>query len=248
MNMDPTGIKCEHQRRAVCAALINVFGGDDLRSRRLFSLFERDYSNATNFVVMRYVAAGAATVGLNEEEKATLMRTLYLSLATSYDALARFPQDWADSAGFVPVARVASTTPAAAKAAPTRAFPVDTAEALSAMVIVFGTVARVLLDAVQAATRNDRTMLGQILSEAMAQTQLRQGLSARVATWADTDGSDDRLASNLGPVDLRAIVHILYLSACDALGPVAADQLLSQAIQRAQSLPAAVEFSPDTLL
>lgn len=242
-------LKLGHRRRAVYAALIKVLGDADARPRKVFAVFERNFASPVHFLVMRFVAEAQAAAGLSEDEKVALMRAVYLSLATPYESLPHFPQDWAEGA------LVASPTDAAANA-PMAAAPADRAapasaavvEPPSAQAIVFGAVARALLGAVRAAVRSNRGMIGQMISDAMSHTQLRQGLPARVSTWVDGGGVDDRLANSLHGTDLRAIVHVLYLAACDALGPVAADQLLSQSIMRAQSLPASVEFSPDNLL
>jgi len=47
---------------------------------------------------------------------------------------------------------------------------------------------------------------------------------------------------------LQAILHRLYVSACELFGPVVVDRLLAEAVARAERLPAAQEFAPRRLL
>lgn len=48
--------------------------------------------------------------------------------------------------------------------------------------------------------------------------------------------------------DRRAVLHLAYVAACEYLGPVAADQLLSRAIKAAEALPEGRRFPPRQLL
>jgi hypothetical protein len=43
-------------------------------------------------------------------------------------------------------------------------------------------------------------------------------------------------------------VNLLYVALCEALGPVAADQVLTRAVKRAEQGPAARLFSPRKLM
>jgi len=48
--------------------------------------------------------------------------------------------------------------------------------------------------------------------------------------------------------DMRRVVNMLYIGACEYFGPEHADGMLHDAIQEAEDLPAAKEFSPKELL
>jgi hypothetical protein len=48
--------------------------------------------------------------------------------------------------------------------------------------------------------------------------------------------------------DLSSLAHLLYVGLCDAVGPVAADAILTHAVEIAGRLPDARSFSPRQLL
>lgn len=50
------------------------------------------------------------------------------------------------------------------------------------------------------------------------------------------------------PDDMRRVVNMLYIGACEYFGPDEADSMLHEAIREAEELPAAKEFSPKELL
>lgn len=50
------------------------------------------------------------------------------------------------------------------------------------------------------------------------------------------------------PEAMQALVHLLYLGACEYFGPVKTDEMLAAAVAEAEQLPEATLFSPRTLL
>ncbi|HDP88748.1 MAG TPA: hypothetical protein ENN42_02150 [Thioalkalivibrio sp.] len=58
----------------------------------------------------------------------------------------------------------------------------------------------------------------------------------------------EQLPTSLDVSALQAILHRLYVSACELFGPVVVDRLLAEAVARAERLPAAQEFAPRRLL
>jgi hypothetical protein len=50
------------------------------------------------------------------------------------------------------------------------------------------------------------------------------------------------------PDDMRRVVNMLYIGACEYFGPEEADEMLHEAIEAAEELPAAKEFHPKELL
>jgi hypothetical protein len=118
----------------------------------------------------------------------------------------------------------------------------------TAAALVTGAVARSLLSPVRAQLRSKPEVIGEILTDAFRQTRLASSDHLRALNWARAGAVDDSLLGGMTDASLKMLVQGLYVAACDALGPVAADRLLAQSIARAQSLPAAVEFSPDQLL
>jgi len=50
------------------------------------------------------------------------------------------------------------------------------------------------------------------------------------------------------PDDMRRVVNMIYIGACEYFGPEDADSMLHEAILEAEELPAAKEFPPKELL
>ena len=69
-------------------------------------------------------------------------------------------------------------------------------------------------------------------------------LSTRLRIWLEQGGSDG--IANLGLEQLRKLLNLLYIGLCEFLGPVRADRVLSQAVNRVEEQ--GVEFSPRRLL
>jgi hypothetical protein len=113
----------------------------------------------------------------------------------------------------------------------------------TAAALVTGAVARSLLSPVRAQLRSKPEVIGEILTDAFRQTRLASSDHLRALNWARAGAVDDSLLGGMTDASLKMLVQGLYVAACDALGPVAADRLLAQSIARAQSLPAAVELA-----
>jgi len=141
-------------------------------------------------------------------------------------------------------ARAVAASPAPATRAPTRQLPV----ASTAASVVFGAICRSLLAPVRAQARSQADLLRQIIDDALTHARIPEAQRAGIASWSVAGATEESMAAALSTPELRRIVHALYLAACDALGPVAADTLLAQSVSRAQGLSAAVEFPPDQLL
>ena len=69
-------------------------------------------------------------------------------------------------------------------------------------------------------------------------------LSTRLRIWLEQGGGDG--IANLGLEQLRKLLNLLYIGLCEFLGPVRADRVLSQAVNRVEEQ--GVEFSPRRLL
>lgn len=248
--------KLNQRRRAVYGALTTQFPDRPTAVTAGFRLFEREFAGQPHFVVTRFVSRCAEVVGLADAERIALTRRTFELLAQPYESLARFPDELLAAAATpaAPAPRAPgapAATPAAAPAGGTDAsrplgFP--TAGPLPAHATVTGAVARSLLAPVRAQARSQPAMIREIVGDAMDHARLPEATREPCLVWCLNGAADDAVLSGLDTAQLRRWVHVLYLAACDALGPVAADRLLAQAIARAGSLPAAVEFAPDQLL
>lgn len=240
--------KLNQRRRAVYGALKALLGDRPAAVSGCFRLWEREFANLPHFVVTRFVSRCTETVGLSDAERIALTRRTFELLAKPYESLERYPDELlaatAEAAPAPPVA--AAPAPAAAAARTPSSFVA--AAALPAEAIVAGAVGRSLLSPLRAQARSQPTLLGEIVGDAARHARLPEALRERVIAWCYNGGADDAVLADLDLESLRQWVHVLYLAACDASGPVAADRLLAQSIARAGALPAAVEFPPDQLL
>jgi len=83
----------------------------------------------------------------------------------------------------------------------------------------------------------------------MANNLLKAGLSkgaAELRTWMVNENQLPNI--KLRPEEMRRVVNMLYIGACEYFGPEDADSMLHEAIRAAEDLSAAREFSPKELL
>lgn len=70
---------------------------------------------------------------------------------------------------------------------------------------------------------------------------------ARLA-WASSEPSATRWQIAAPEATLAELVNLTYVALCEALGPIDADRLLTEAVREAQRIPAARRFSPRRLV
>lgn len=71
-------------------------------------------------------------------------------------------------------------------------------------------------------------------------------VSVQVSRWLR--GKESRLDDGLELTEMRAILHMAYVLACEYVGPIAADKMLSAAVRHGESQDIARQFSPRELL
>jgi hypothetical protein len=254
----PTTTIANQRRRALYAALLQTLPDDATAISVAFRLWQREFADLPHFVATRYVTRCAGLIGLTDAQRIALTRSIFESLGKPYDAMPRVPEelllDSADAdddsglsvrGGAVP--RAAATKPATTPSV-TVYPPAPQSIASTAASVVFGAICRSLLAPVRAQARSQADLLRQIIDDALAHARVPETQRTGIASWCVAGAADEGMAATMSTPELRRIVHALYLAACDALGPVAADNLLAQSISRAQGLSAAVEFPPDQLL
>ena len=238
------GPKLNQRRRAVYTALRSVMGSRPALIPVCFRIWERDFAGQPHFVVTRYVRVCAEQATLDDSERMLLTRRIFELLARPYEQLEPYPSELVEARPdpIAPAMLPASAEPRASGAPAPAPLPPP------ASATVTGAVARSLLSPVRAQLRSKPEIVGEILIHAFRQTRLAKSDHLLALNWARAGAVDDGQLSGLSDESLKALVQGLYVAACDALGPVAADRLLAQSISRAQSLPAAVEFSAERLL
>lgn len=253
-------LRLQQRRRAVYAALSEVFSERTSLINLLFVLWEREFAAQPHFLVVRYVSRCADVAGLTDGDRMQLIRRTFEMLVRSYDSLPPYPESALAAIADMPVGTIASATGQAeagvrATSPPTVAPPPPSSESLSVRSrqsepaeLITAAVARSIMAPVRAQFRSQPATIRDMLSDAFKHTRLMEREQLRLLTWAAEGASDALTLSGYPEEQLKQLIHALYLCACDALGPVAADRLLSQSINRAQALPAAMEFPPDNLL
>lgn len=238
--------KLNHRRRAVFSALSTVFAQRPTAVEACFLLWEREFAQQPHFVATRFVRLCADANSLDEPQRMQLTRRIFEQLAQPYEQLPPFPQTLLEASAAAEAAQPASAETVATPVAAAVVMP--PAAAVSAAASITGAVGRSLLSPVRAQSRSNPGLVSAILTDAFKHTKLDERSRSLALGWALQGGSDDAALTPFSDASLRQIVQALYLAACDALGPVAADKLLSQSIARAQALPAAVEYPPEQLL
>lgn len=240
--------KLNHRRRAVYSALSSVFADRPTAVEACFLLWEREFAQQPHFVATRFVRLCADANSLDEPQRMQLTRRVFEQLAQPYDQLLPFPQALLEASVTADAAPSANDAAVAAPEAAAEPVAMPPVQAFSAAASITGAVGRSLLSPVRAQSRSNPGLVSAILTDAFKHTKLDERSRSLALGWALQGGSDDAALTPFNDASLRQIVQALYLAACDALGPVAADKLLSQSIARAQALPAAVEYPPEQLL
>jgi hypothetical protein len=223
----------EHNRRAVYSALSAVCSERSLLEQA-FSLWEDHYSELGTFRVSQYIDALMQHIGLNQTQRRELSVALYAALGKPDSALATVPSVLRrNPVSIPPVARAAQLVAAKPPAGQSPA------------TIVFGELLSQLVDGATRARKLEE------LLELLDFSSCEVGASStRAAThWAATQLREARsVAGQIAEADRRTVVNVVYMALCEALGPAGADRILSHAVQQAERVPEAIQFSPRQLL
>ncbi|AYC34153.1 hypothetical protein D3880_18075 [Pseudomonas cavernae] len=207
------------RRRAIYTGLVGHFSEDELWP--LLSLLEAKYADKPPFALNEFLAEVASRSG-RKLERAKLYRELVGALTSSPAQLLPDPaprlEAWRQSAGRTAVE--VSGPDARAR---------QTFDALS----------RILLELLEAdlVPRLRRFAAGNL-------SGMQLDAELRLRGWLEQGGSLDLTALTLE--HLRVLLNLLYIGLCEYLGPVAADQLLSRAVQQATQLH--LPMPPEQLL
>lgn len=218
----------EHNRRAVYSALSAVCNERSLLEQAFF-FWEEHYSQQGTFRVSQYIDALMQQLGLTATQRRELSVALYAALGKPDQALAAVPAVLRRTAA--PQAASSPKPPGAASSAPAA--------------IVLG---ELLAQIVDGATRARK--LDDLLETLSFEAADLAPATARAATlWLKNQLRDARqFAGQVVEPDRRSVVNLSYVALCEAVGPAAADRILGHAVQQAERVPEAVDFSPRQLL
>lgn len=112
--------------------------------------------------------------------------------------------------------------------------------------VVFERFCETLLHGVQSESPSAGQLLAMSLRDQSKRAKAFRTRLDALADWAAGGTLDSFREAPDG--DLAEAAHCLYVALCEALGPVAADAKLAQAVQLTQKLPEATAFPPRKLL
>lgn len=94
----------------------------------------------------------------------------------------------------------------------------------------------------------DHNVTRKLRQSILAQLSLRlNSLVERQQLNAWITGTTDHMAVNIGLADMQNCIHHAYHYACEKFGPSETDDFLEKALQEAETMPIAKEFSPRKL-
>lgn len=208
-------------RAALSTGLAAVLG--EARVGAALQLWERRNAGGKPYTMIEYVNELTSTLALPARQRHELRIALYRALMER---------------GIDPTLNTALPQAAQRPAAQ---------QAANAPFRVFRCVVHDVLGSVRADAMGGAQLFESTLRLRAAEHGLSAGLQQALLQWID--GADDNgYFLRAAPADYAAVTHLLYVAACEALGPVATDRLFSRAIARAEALPEAAAFPPQRLL
>ncbi len=221
------------RRKALHVGLVGAL--DEAQVQIALRLWDQAFAQQRPGAIIEFVAQLSSQLGLPPKQRHEMRMGIYQALL-KYDA-GREP---------IPEPRRAGALATAAAVASLPATPLAGVRG-SAEYVVFHTLLQQLMDGllrIEALARHD---LIQSLQKQGSRTGLTSGLHSALIQWARDDTALGAFAAEPAEV-LSHTVHALYIALCEAVGPVATDQLLARAVRAAEGLPEAARFKPQRLL
>lgn len=176
-------------------------------------------------------------VGLNNDQKRTLVIALHSASGTAANNLPPVPDSLLSSAA----------TTAAKSPSSNQAKKESFQQAHSAHWIVTDNYMKNLIAFIKHVDTDGVDELREILTEDSLTLKTQQ-LSSIIQSWASSGFTSLKLHEDISPEQCAECAHFLYLQTCEALGPPQADLVLDKVIRKLNELPEASTFSPKKLL
>jgi hypothetical protein len=205
---------------------------DDAQTQVGLRLWDQGYAQNRPAAIIEFVAELSTQLGLPPKQRHEMRMAIYQALL-KYDA------------GREPLPGPSAANSAAASVAA----PATVKPALrgSAAFIVFAHLLQSLLDGLRNADAVAKHDLIQSLQRLGPRSGLDLAQHHALTQWAK-EGAALNVFSGASEPALALAVHTVYVGLCEALGPVATDQLLARAVRAAEALPEAPRFPPQRLL
>jgi len=209
------------RRRAVYTALATYFSGEELTS--FLALWERDYAAQSSLALNEFICEVVNRTELKIQET-VLYRELIRVISGSRSALLPDPGEPLESAKKV-IARVASK----------QLGPDANARA---------TFEALIENLFSGVPPNQVPAFRRFTSGNLRNMSIEGSLRLRLRGWLEQGGALPQIALELE--HLRQLLSLIYIGLCEFLGPVLADQLLSNAVFKVEELH--LEVAPQRLL
>jgi len=117
---------------------------------------------------------------------------------------------------------------------------------LSDQFIIFNEFMKILLDTALS-NELDFDFLLNSFNDLIQSTDINDLRQANLTNWIQNKG-DAEITESLSFSDMQNAIHTMYLVLCEGMGPVKADNVLSDSVNKAKELPSAHFFSPEKFL
>ena len=244
-----------HRRRVVYSSLLQIMS-DIERINNLFLLLDPYVTRGEHFVASKLADVGVSTGLMSNEDRIAFSRAVMQNMRLNYEQLLPYPENLVSlndkdriTQEFPPFSNSVNSQPSYAPP-PTPPIPssysqnpnpIDALERPASK--VFRTILWTLLE--QLSSTPDFAM---IVLEIAQQTEHKGLVRPILQPWIKSDFNLNALPANLSTQQMHGVVNVVYLSACEIVGPVDADRLLSNSMNQARSLREAKEFPPERLL
>lgn len=228
------------RRQAIFYGLSQTLGADQAQIG--LRVWDTSYAKQKPSAIIDYVTELASTLELPPNLRHEMRMALYQALL-KYDAGRETPPSLDHTTPPPPVVAPAPT-PATEKAPPV---PKVVALPPPAEFVVFTRIAQEIFDAVRDAGGVAQHEFRLSLQNQNGHSGLSVLERKQLIDWSKAGNPPADMAKTAEKTMAR-MVHVLYFAACEALGPVRGDRLLSLAVAAAEELPEARRYSPRKLL
>ena len=229
----------EHSRRAVYAAASRVFS-DHASLKLVLSFWESRFADAAVFHVADFATKLNEYVGLNPEQRRTLMVSIFSALSKSEHELSPVPETLRSGYQSPPEEQI--TEPVNAPEPITQSVTRNPAN------VVFAAVISGLVEYATARQANTRGEVVQGLPGALRAVNASDRSIQKFSQWSEAGFEIESVPVLENPKDMSNALNAMYVAVCEAAGPVAADRALAKAVAEAGALPEGESFAPESLL
>lgn len=245
-----------HRRRALFTALTESMS-DTGRIQGLFHFCEDFCKTEPKFLVNRFLMRAEQAGRVNERERQTLAKALYLALSRSYDQLSRYPAHLVGDAE-PQDHHHAHLTGHPSDASAFSDFSVPTAQSIAshdrlktdrqAKHKVFQTVMAHLATRLYHAIGYRPARIGIALRDATIQTNADSATLSMLIDWIDGDLQEDAIPEHLPLDEMREALRVFYHCMSNLAGRTSAAQTLAEGLRLASTLHEAQRFAPKLLV